>query len=140
MSIRPKAINLHFAGHTYNIYPQPTTPAIDMHMHMIAWLDFYSNFLLKRPLQPDDYIFPTIGANGVSVHPDRPLSSDMVQKKILETATKAGIKGAEKFTTHCFRRGGAQYRFMYAPMSKRWSLAQIRWWGGWAQGEHVSLK
>ena len=125
-------------GHTYNIYPQPATPAIDMHMHMVAWLDFYARFLLKRPLQPNDYIFPTIGANGVSVHPERPLSSDMVQKKIIEMATKAGIKGAEKFTTHCFRRGGAQYRFMYAPMTKRWSLAQIRWWGGWAQGEHVS--
>ena len=111
-----------------------------MHKHMLAWLEFYSNSLLKRPLQPDDYIFPTIGANGVSVHPDRPLSSDMVQKRIIETATEAGIKRAENFTTHCFRRGGAQYRFMYAPLVKRWSLAQIRWWGGWAQGEHVSLR
>jgi integrase len=109
-----------------------------MHMHMVTWLDFYAKFLLRRPLQPDDYIFPTIGANGVSVHPDRPLSSDMVQKKIVEMAMKAGIKGAEKYTTHCFRRGGAQYRFMYAPITKRWSLAQIRWWGGWAQREHVS--
>ncbi|KAF8575388.1 hypothetical protein K439DRAFT_1623622 [Ramaria rubella] len=33
--------------------------------------------------------------------------------------------------------GGAQYRFMYAPVGKRWSLATIRWWGGWAEGEHL---
>ena len=51
---------------------------------------------------------------------------------------KAGIDGAEHFTTHCFRRGGAQYRFMFAPVGQRWTLARIRWWGGWAQGEHVS--
>ncbi|KAF8233405.1 hypothetical protein L208DRAFT_1048733, partial [Tricholoma matsutake] len=26
---------------------------------------------------------------------------------------------------------------MYAPIGKRWSLCKIRWWGGWAVGEHV---
>jgi hypothetical protein len=53
-------------------------------------------------------------------------------------AADASIKGAGTFTTHCFRRGGAQYRFMYAPIGEHWSLARIRWWGGWAEGEHVS--
>ena len=24
------------------------------------------------------------------------------------------------------------------PPIKRWTLARIRWWGGWAEGEHVS--
>lgn len=37
----------------------------------------------------------------------------------------------------CLRRGGSQYRFMYAPIGKRWSLSIIRWWGGWAAGEQV---
>ena len=27
---------------------------------------------------------------------------------------------------------------MFAPVGKRWTLATICWWGGWAQGEHVS--
>ncbi|KAJ7893667.1 hypothetical protein B0H14DRAFT_3666279 [Mycena olivaceomarginata] len=41
------------------------------------------------------------------------------------------------FTMHCLRRGGSQYRFMFAPLGKRWSLTIIRWWGGWAEGEHA---
>ncbi|KAJ7938669.1 hypothetical protein B0H13DRAFT_1587449, partial [Mycena leptocephala] len=26
------------------------------------------------------------------------------------------------FPTHCFRRGGAQYRFMFAPVGRRWTV------------------
>jgi integrase len=109
-----------------------------MYSNVLNWLDFYETYLLRRPLQPDDHIFPAIGANGTSVHPTRPMTADVVQKRITEMATKAGIDGAEYFTTHCFRSGGAQYRFMFAPVGQRWTLARIRWWGGWAQGEHVS--
>ncbi|GJJ07041.1 hypothetical protein Clacol_001239 [Clathrus columnatus] len=25
---------------------------------------------------------------------------------------------------------------MYAPVGKRWTLATIWWWGGWAEGKH----
>ena len=101
------------------------------------WLDFYK-VLLGRPLQPEDYIFETIGSSGI-LHPDRAMSPDIAQKQITTMAKEAGVHGAEYFTTHCFRRGGAQYRFMFAPVGKRWTLARIRWWGGWAQGEHVSF-
>ena len=60
----------------------------------------------------------------------------MVQNVIARFASAAGLTKA--YTTHCFRWGGAQYQFMYAPIGKRWSLSKIRWWGGWAVGEHVS--
>ena len=109
-----------------------------MYVHMLKWLDFYETYLLRRPLQANDYLFPTIGANGTSVHPDRGISADVAKSKIVEMAGRAGIQGANEFTTHCFRRGGAQYRFMFAPVGERWTLARIRWWGGWALGEHVS--
>ena len=111
------------------------TPAIDMYTNVLNWLDFYEAYLLQRPLQPDNYIFPAIGANGTSVHPTRPMTADVVQNRITEMATKAGIDGA---ATHCFCHRGAQYHFMFAPIGQRWTLARIRWWGGWAQGEHVS--
>ena len=127
----------HFvAGHTYNIYPQ-NDASIDAYTHLLDWLDFYEA-LISRPLLPDDYLFPTIGFGGI-FHPERPMSPDMAQKRITTMAIEAGVHGAEYFTTHCFRRGGAQYRFMFAPIGKRWTLARIRWWGGWAQGEHVRL-
>ena len=112
-------------------------PEIDMYMHLLNWFEFYEEVLLGRPLQPDDYVFPTLGANGTSVQPNRPMSSDVAQKRIVQMAKHAGINGAEYFTTHCFRRGGAQWRFMFAPLGQRWILERIRWWGGWAIGEHV---
>lgn len=124
-------------GHTYQIYPQPKTPEIDMYTHLLDWLDFYENSLLGRPLTDEDYIFPTIGSNGISVQPSCHISADVAQKKIVQMAEQAGIAGAKYFTTHCFRRGGAQYRFMFAPLRERWTLARVRWWGGWAIGEHV---
>ena len=113
-------------------------PAIDMYTNILNWLDFYETYLLRRSLQPDDYIFPAIGANETSVHPTRPMTADVVQKKITKMTKNAGIDGAEHFTMHCFHRGRAQYRFMFAPVGERWTLARIQWWGGWAQGEHVS--
>ncbi|ETL82837.1 hypothetical protein L917_17079 [Phytophthora nicotianae] len=35
------------------------------------------------------------------------------------------------FTSHCFRRGGAQYQFMFAPEDRRWSLKLAKWWAGY---------
>jgi hypothetical protein len=51
-----------------------------------------------------------------------------VQKMITQIADAAGLPNSErsKYTTHCFRRGGAQYRFMCAPLGQRWTLACIR--------------
>lgn len=40
-----------------------------------------------------------------------------------------------KFTTHGFRRRGAQYRFMWA--KRKWSLKAVKWWGSWSFNENV---
>ncbi|KZP05164.1 hypothetical protein FIBSPDRAFT_766273 [Athelia psychrophila] len=120
--------------HRYHIYPQPNLPSADLYNHMLDWLDCYE-LLINRLLQPDDYLFPSLHINGV-IEPHRMITSDMAQKMITEYATTAGLPAAYLFTTHCFRRGGAQYRFMFAPIGERWTLARIRWWGGWADGEH----
>ena len=92
-------------------------PALDMYTNLLNWLNFYETYLLRQPLQPDNYIFPGIGANGMSV--------DVVQKKITEMAMNAGIYGAEHYTMHCFHCGGAQYCFMFAPVGQCWTLARI---------------
>ena len=126
-------------GHVYEIYPQPEMPAVDVHSHMLVWLQFLETHVYGRKLEPHNWLFPSIGSNGV-VQFDSPMSHDIIQKWIDEFAARAGIDVSRaRLTTHCFRRGGAQYRFMYAPVGKRWTLASIRWWGGWAEGEHVRL-
>ncbi|KAG7377555.1 hypothetical protein PHYPSEUDO_011489 [Phytophthora pseudosyringae] len=39
------------------------------------------------------------------------------------------------FTSHTFRRAGAQSRFMFATPERRWSLRMVKWWDGWTQNE-----
>ncbi|KAG1741594.1 hypothetical protein EDD22DRAFT_786691 [Suillus occidentalis] len=117
----------------YKIYPRPSIPACDCFVWMLVWIKWLELFHYGHTLQPNDLIFPAMGANGV-VQPGQPISHDTVQKWINESTAGAGILG--NFSTHCFRRGGAQYWFMFAPVGQRWTLAKVRWWGGWAEGEH----
>ncbi|KAJ8582301.1 Bromodomain-containing protein [Rhizopogon salebrosus TDB-379] len=94
----------------------------------------------KKPVAEDDVLSfeqkdlsracslmtPAMSANGI-VHPGQPISHDTVQKWINESTAGAGTLG--NFSTHCFRRGGAQYWFMFAAVGQRWTLAKVRWWG-----------
>jgi hypothetical protein len=108
---------------------------MDMYTHLRRWTTLLEA-RIGRPLEDDDCIFPHISANN-TIHIKRAMSYDTVQDLLTEFCASAGLK--KYYTTHCFRRGGAQYRFMFAPIGKRWSLSVIRWWGGWAVGEHVGL-
>jgi hypothetical protein len=56
---------------------------------------------------------------------------------VITTGAQIPQAAGGSFSTHCFRRGGAQYRFMFAPVGKRWTLRMVRWWGGWVEGEQV---
>ncbi|KAJ7496322.1 hypothetical protein B0H11DRAFT_1715957 [Mycena galericulata] len=120
----------------YKICSQPDLPACDPYYWLPLWRKYLQEIIYRRPLQPDDYIFPAIGANGV-VQVGEHVSHDDVQKWIKEFTAGAQLLQANgTFSTHCFRHGGAQYRFMFAPVGRRWTLRQVRWWGGWAEGEH----
>ena len=110
-----------------------------MDFHVKRWLQFLENEVYRSPLEPEDYIFPALASNGTA-HRGASISHDVVEEMISLFSGHAGIiLGNGRFTTHCYRRGGAQYRFMFAPMGKRWSLAKVRWWGGWAENEQVNL-
>ena len=116
----------------------PELPACNSFRHLSTWISYLEQEIYHRPLESHDYIFPAMGANGI-LQPREPITHDTVQKYIHEFTFGAGIAQASvgSFSTHCFRRGGAQYYFMFAPVGKRWSLRMVRWWGGWAEGEHV---
>ncbi|KAF8514730.1 hypothetical protein BU17DRAFT_52403, partial [Hysterangium stoloniferum] len=125
-------------GHIYEIYPQPKLPSVDMDQHMRNWISFLESHVYGQILQSEDFLFPSVGSNGI-VQPGSAMSHDVVQKWIKEFCTGAGIDVTlTHLSTHCFRQGGSQYRFMLAPVGKPWTLATIRWWGGWAEGEHVN--
>ncbi|KAJ7793916.1 hypothetical protein B0H14DRAFT_2622371 [Mycena olivaceomarginata] len=120
----------------YKICSQPDLPACDAHHWLPLWRKYLQEVIYRRPLGPEDYIFPAIGANGI-VQVGEHVSHDDVQKWIKEFTAGAKLPQANgTFSTHCYRRGGAQYRFMFAPVGRRWTLRQVRWWGGWAEGEN----
>jgi hypothetical protein len=115
----------------YEIFQQDVH-AIDMYTHLLRWIRLLERFLGHK-LRLDDHVFPYIAPNGIP-HPNRGTLYEKIQACIDDFTSQAGL--ATRFTTHCFRRGGAQYRFIFAPT--RWSLARIQWWGGWTKGESVS--
>lgn len=132
---------IYVLGNKFKIFAQPDLPtACDAYHWLPTWIEYLESVIYKRTLEPEDYIFPAMGATGL-VQRGECISQDTVQKWINEFTQGAGIPQAAggSFSTHCFRRGGAQYRFMFAPVGQRWSLRTVRWWGGWAEGEHVSL-
>jgi hypothetical protein len=79
-----------------------------------------------------------MSANGI-VHPGQPISHDTEQKWINESTAGAGILG--NFSTHCFRRGGAQYWFMSCLLlwASGGHLLKFVGGGGWAECEHVRV-
>jgi hypothetical protein len=123
-------------GHVYNIYSKPEDPAVDVYQHVLKWKNFLESHVLGRPIEDDNYMFPGLGAN-LTINPGEPSSYAFNRNLIKEVATAAGLHKANKYMTHCFRHSGAQYQFMFAPIGRRWAMARIRWWGGWATGERA---
>jgi hypothetical protein len=107
-------------GNIYDIYEQEIDE-INMNDHLLRWKAVLEA-QLGQPLASDEYIFPYIAPNGI-IHPKHVMSYDSLQKLLARFCKEAGI--SKRYTTHCFRRGGAQYRFMFAPVGKRWSLSRI---------------
>ena len=106
-----------------------------MYYHLRQWRTWLEVVLLGRPMEAEDHLFLTISVNGqvqITTH----INLTVVQSWINEAYV--GAKITVQYTTHSFRRGGAQYRFMWCAEGQRWSLSKIRWWGGWTEGEHVS--
>ncbi|KAG1789049.1 uncharacterized protein HD556DRAFT_1311616 [Suillus plorans] len=121
----------------YKIYPQPDMPGCDCFFWMLLWLALLKRIHYNGELGPEDFVFPTIGSNGI-IHRGEHISHDAVQAWINEATTGAGIPrgGGDSFTTHTYCRGGAQWRWMFAPVGERWTLARVRWWGSWAENEN----
>ena len=104
-----------------------------MFTHLSLWMRHLTALIGREPAGAD-YVFPHISSNGIP-QMDRQIDHNKVQDLINGFTGEAGLP--KHYATHCFRRGGAQYRFMYAPVGECWSLTMVRWWGSWADGEQV---
>lgn len=116
----------------YQIHPQPDYEAICCYTKLKAWLQWMERS--GRRLHPEDYVFPALDAQG-RIKFQEALSQTRVQGWLDRLTNQTGLLARRngRFTTHCFRRGGAQFRFMFA--KEKWSLKAVKWWGGWSEGE-----
>ena len=81
-----------------------------------------------RPLTPVDFVFPAFHMMTTGKLDELaaiPISS--VQRMLDYFTDGPGLNppGEHPYTTHTFRRGGAQHCFMGKPTGERWSLGRI---------------
>jgi hypothetical protein len=125
-------------GRTYNIYPDRRNPDVDLFSQLTEWMKILEHHVYGRQLEPNDFIFPTLNSNG-TLRIGTMVSHDTILDLITQISSAAQVvPSTGKFTTHSFRRGGCQLKFTYANVGDCWPLVKVRWWGGWAEGEHVS--
>ena len=123
-------------GQIYRIPPDHASPETDCYTHLLNWV-LHQQKLVAQPLEGADFIFPAIASTG-KIKFGESMSQSGFEALLDNIVDRSGVmKGRNgKFTTHCFRRGGAQYRFMFAP--RLFSLKAVKWWGGWSSSENVS--
>jgi hypothetical protein len=117
----------------YELHPQSDEPAANAFEALQEYIEL---LYPDKEWRPDDLLFPKLKKNEAKW--GTAYTGAAINKMLLSICTAAGLLTPETkgtFTTHCFRRGGAQHRFMYCSLP--WPLDAIKWWGGWAQGEQL---
>jgi len=95
----------------------------------------------NNPIKGEEFVFPNISMGGalkyLEKYPAEPYLSNMLNK----IATRLNIieeGSGNKYTLHCFRRGGAQLR--YFDQKNNWPIDAVKAWAGWAKIEgHQTL-
>ncbi|KAG0094482.1 hypothetical protein BGZ93_007150 [Podila epicladia] len=120
-------------ANVYEIYSQPDEPHICFVTKLLAWLQWMARDM-DRPPQDEDFLFPQLTSDGGIQH-DKPFSATQFSNLLNKYARNAGLMDHRYnlLDTHCFRRGGAQHRLMYA--QDLWPFKAIKWWGGWSERE-----
>ncbi|KAE9048602.1 hypothetical protein PR001_g3742 [Phytophthora rubi] len=149
-------------GRDYNLHHvSKDEMAINAYMHLCNWVD-YASKTKGHQWRDEDFVFPALTCISKKVlkTKDEATGCEKVSigwgKKMSEqafiTLLNCIVRGLNRdgqhipgyvykhwsnnwFTSHTFRRAGAQYRFMYAKPSRRWSLRMIKWWAGWSVSE-----
>ncbi|KAG1729153.1 hypothetical protein EDB19DRAFT_1832529 [Suillus lakei] len=81
-----KEADLH--SNQYKLYPQSGMPGCDCFFWMLLWLTLLEHSHYNSQLEPDDFVFPAISANGI-VHCGEHISYDAVQAQIDEATASA---------------------------------------------------
>lgn len=129
-------------GQCYALYKQESEECSCAFIHLNWWIKRYRSLLL-RDFLPSDPLFPRVDESISQMLFGECMVQGTMMKTINEVNRRIGIipknasgEDMEKFTIHCFRRGGAQHRFVTG--RNRWPLDVVKWWGGWGAGDDVN--
>lgn len=140
--LRDRKYNRSSDGQSYALYKMLDEECACAFTHLSTWISFYRS-ILGRELRPSDPLFPRMD----DIVSKCFFGEFMVQQTFMNTINNAvrdcGIIPRNAFgmdmgrlTAHCFRRGGAQHRFVTG--KSRWPLDVVKWWGGWGDGDDVN--
>ncbi|EGZ18820.1 hypothetical protein PHYSODRAFT_503195, partial [Phytophthora sojae] len=149
-------------GRCYNLHRlDDSENPMDALTHLTAWLSYVQG-KTDHSWSDGDYVFPALSKVAKSVLKSDTASTGCENarvkwgKKMSEQAfitllncvvrdmnrngksTRGYVKQEWRdiwFTSHTFRRAGAQYRFPFAVPERGWSLRMVKWWAGWTSNE-----
>ncbi|EEY66039.1 uncharacterized protein PITG_03578 [Phytophthora infestans T30-4] len=149
-------------GRCYNMhYLDDSESPLDVLIHLTTWLT-YVETKVDHKWDDGDYIFPAVSKISKSViktdavytycENARVEWGKKMSEQAVITLLNCAVRDINRngvttrgyvrqqwqgiwFTSHTFRRAGTQYRFMFAPPKRRWSLRMVKWWTGWTQNE-----
>ena len=127
--------------HVHKLYHLKGRPLVDAASAYLQWKAYWTLVSGQAPT-PNDLIFPCIARD--KVHLEHGITMKATQINLLlanmEAINSILPTAQGHFTSHSFRRGGAQDAVMHAHLynESRISVSHALWWGGWAQTEKVT--
>lgn len=126
----------------YQLHYLPGRPKSDAIAAIKRWREYWS-WVQHRSPQSDDRVFPGYRAVTGQLELNRILKASDINsmlKKVFDDASIQIAIGDYKYTSHCFRRGGAQDAAIWANNygEKIKALNFVKWWGGWDAGESTA--
>lgn len=121
-------------GQMYALYKVDGEECSCAFSHLNKWLSAYKS-MLHRDFLPSDPLFPRLSDSQKSLCFGERLVPAKFMTLINDVTRSCGIIPKNAFgedmgsmTAHCFRRGGAQHRYITG--KRRWPLEVVKWWGG----------
>ena len=140
--LRERKYNRVQNGQKYAVYEQKEEPAGCAFTHLRIWIAEYQE-QLKRDLIPSDPLFPRTDDQITRLEFGQRMNHQTFMRTVNEWVSSCGLmprnhRGEQMglFTAHCFRRGGAQHRFITGKV--KWPFHVVKWWGGWGNGDDVN--
>ncbi len=107
-------------------------PDIKPYTRLQTWIDLLSSNSNIPAADSPEYLFSKTINQSIRNEPWK-TSEISTYLKLITDKLAMGLSTDANYTTHCFRRGGAQHRFFYA--KNKWNLTEVKAWGGWSKGE-----